>query len=175
MHSCSVTKSCPTLLWPCGLQPVRFLIHGISGKNTRVGCHFLLQGIFPTWNQTCLLNWQANSLPLSQQGNSCGSHINGEKWHHPSKIKDVIKNESKQNSQKHISEILQSWENKYNLFHINWSHSPLTSTAKKEKKKATNNWYRKTANILLYIEFLAFFQESIPTRFLTCPQSIGID
>ena len=30
------------------------------------GCHFLLQGIFPTqgWN-TCLLRWQADSLPLS--------------------------------------------------------------------------------------------------------------
>ena len=23
-------------------------IHGIPGKNTRMGCHFLLQGIFPT-------------------------------------------------------------------------------------------------------------------------------
>ena len=39
------------------------------GKNTGVGCHFLLQGIFLTqgWNQ-CLLHWQADSLPLSHQG-----------------------------------------------------------------------------------------------------------
>ena len=26
-YHCLVTKSCPTLLWPCGLQPARFLQH----------------------------------------------------------------------------------------------------------------------------------------------------
>ena len=39
------------------------------GKNTGVGCHFLLQGIFLTqeWNPClfCLLHWQADSLPLA--------------------------------------------------------------------------------------------------------------
>ena len=39
------------------------------GKNTGVGCHFLLQGLFPTqgWNQCLLLllNWQADCLPLA--------------------------------------------------------------------------------------------------------------
>ena len=45
----SVTKSCPTLLWPSGLQPSRLLCPwDFSGKNTAVGCHCLLQGIFPT-------------------------------------------------------------------------------------------------------------------------------
>ena len=43
-----------------------------SGKNTGVGCHFLLQGIFPTqgWNLCLLqlLHWQVDSLPLSHQG-----------------------------------------------------------------------------------------------------------
>ena len=39
------------------------------GKNTGVGCHFLLQGIFPTWGSNpSLLYWQADSLPLSHQG-----------------------------------------------------------------------------------------------------------
>ena len=37
------------------------------GKNTGVGCHFLLQRILPTqgWNPCllCLLHWQADSLP----------------------------------------------------------------------------------------------------------------
>ena len=44
-----VVQSCPTLCDPmdCGLPG--FSIHGISpGKNTEVGYHFLLQGIFPT-------------------------------------------------------------------------------------------------------------------------------
>ena len=39
------------------------------GKNTGVGCHFLLQGIFLTQgsNQR-LLHWQVDSLPLSHLG-----------------------------------------------------------------------------------------------------------
>ena len=43
-----------------------------SGKNTGVGCHFLLQGIFQTqgWNPRllCLLHWQPGSLPLAPPG-----------------------------------------------------------------------------------------------------------
>ena len=50
-------------LWPRLLCPWDF-----PGKNTGVGFHFLLQGIFPTqrWNLSllCLLHWQADSLPL---------------------------------------------------------------------------------------------------------------
>ena len=42
------------------------------GKNTRVGCHCLLQGIFPTQGSNlrrlCLLPWQAGSLPLAPEG-----------------------------------------------------------------------------------------------------------
>ena len=39
------------------------------GKNTGVGCHFLLQGIFLNHRSNlgllCLLHWLANSLPLA--------------------------------------------------------------------------------------------------------------
>ena len=39
-----------------------------SGNNTGVGCHFLLQGIFPIQGlNPCLLPWQVDSLPLSHQ------------------------------------------------------------------------------------------------------------
>ena len=45
---------------------------GSPGKNTRVGCHFLLQGSFPSQElNPCLvhlLHWKADSLPLSHQG-----------------------------------------------------------------------------------------------------------
>ena len=42
---------------------------GFPGKNTRAGCHFLFQGIFPTQGLIlCLLHWQIDSLPLSHQG-----------------------------------------------------------------------------------------------------------
>ena len=43
-----VAPSCLTLR-PRGLQPARLLCPWDSpGQNTGVGCHFLLQGIFPT-------------------------------------------------------------------------------------------------------------------------------
>ena len=39
----------PDSLWPHGLQPTRLLCSwDFPGKGTGVGCHFLLQGIFPT-------------------------------------------------------------------------------------------------------------------------------
>ena len=42
---------------------------GFPGKNTGVGCHFLLQGIFPTQGSNLrLLHWQADSLRLIHQG-----------------------------------------------------------------------------------------------------------
>ena len=43
-------------------------------KNTRVGSHALLQGIVLAqgWN-LCLLQWQADSLPLSHLGSLCFS------------------------------------------------------------------------------------------------------
>ena len=46
---CLVAQSCPTLCDPMdGSLPVSS-VHGDSpGKNTGVGCHALLQGIFPT-------------------------------------------------------------------------------------------------------------------------------
>ena len=43
----SITQSHPTLLQPCSLPGSS--VHGDSpGKNTGVGCHSLLQGLFPT-------------------------------------------------------------------------------------------------------------------------------
>ena len=43
------------------------------GRNTGVGCHFLLQGIFPTQelnpHLVCLLHWQAGSSPLAPPRN----------------------------------------------------------------------------------------------------------
>ena len=51
-HSKSVSFSCsiiPSSLWPHGLQPTRLLCPwDFPGKDAGVGCHFLLQRIFPT-------------------------------------------------------------------------------------------------------------------------------
>ena len=62
-------------LQPHGLLTASLLCPWDSpGKNTRVGCHFLFQGIFPTQGSNlcllCLLYWQVDSLPLSHLGSS---------------------------------------------------------------------------------------------------------
>ena len=43
-----VTKSCPTLVTPLTVVFQAPLSMGFSSKHTGVGCHFLLQEIFPT-------------------------------------------------------------------------------------------------------------------------------
>ena len=44
---------------------------GFPGKNTGVGRHALLQGVFLTQSSNLsLLRWQVGSLPLSHQGSS---------------------------------------------------------------------------------------------------------
>ena len=46
---CLVAQSCPTLCDPMDCTSPGSSVHGDSlGKNTRVGCHALLQGIFPS-------------------------------------------------------------------------------------------------------------------------------
>ena len=46
---CLVTQACPTTCDPMDCSPPGSSVHGDSpGKNTGVGCHALLQGIFPT-------------------------------------------------------------------------------------------------------------------------------
>jgi len=46
---CLVPQLCPTLCNPVECSPPRLLCPWNSlGKNTGVGCHVLLQGIFPT-------------------------------------------------------------------------------------------------------------------------------
>ena len=65
---CLVTQLCLILCAPWNIaHQVRFLcLWDFPGKNTGVGCHFLLQGIFPTQGSNpCLLDCQADSLPLS--------------------------------------------------------------------------------------------------------------
>ena len=53
-------------LRPHGLQPARLLCPwDFPGKNTGMGCHTLLQGIFPTEGLNLrLLHWQADFLRL---------------------------------------------------------------------------------------------------------------
>ena len=68
--ACSVTSVLSNSLWPYGLLPTRLLCsQDSSGKNTWVGCHALLQGIFPTQglnpHLSWLFHWQVGSLALA--------------------------------------------------------------------------------------------------------------
>ena len=63
--------------WTVALQAP--LSMGFSIKNTGVGCHALLQWIFPTQglksHLLCLLHWQLGSLPLVPPGKPMRVHI----------------------------------------------------------------------------------------------------
>ena len=66
-----VTQSCLILCDPMDCSPPGSSVMGFCSKNTGVGCHFLLQGIFlAKGSNLCLLNWQAASLFLCHHGNS---------------------------------------------------------------------------------------------------------
>ena len=58
-------QSCLTGCSPIAYSPPRLLCPwNFPGKNTGMGCHFLLQAIFQTQElNMCLLHWQAGSLP----------------------------------------------------------------------------------------------------------------
>ena len=78
---CSAAHSCLTLWDSMDYRLPDFSVHGIfPGRHTGMGCHFLLQGILPTWglNQRLLhlLHWQVNSLPLHHLGSPVY------KWYH---------------------------------------------------------------------------------------------
>ena len=65
---CSVPKS-RLFATPRSVALHAPLSWGFPSKNTGVGCHFLLQGIFLTQGSNmCLLHWQLGSSLLSQQG-----------------------------------------------------------------------------------------------------------
>ena len=68
---------CFATLWTVAHQAPMSM--GFPGKNTGVGCHFLLQGIFLTQESNphllCLLHWQGGSLPLVPPGRPrCQGH-----------------------------------------------------------------------------------------------------
>ena len=75
MHALSL-QSCQTLCGPVDCSLPGSSAHGDSpGKNTGVGCHALLQGIFPTQGSNlhllCLLYWKQI---LYHQRNMCLCH-----------------------------------------------------------------------------------------------------
>ena len=86
MHAKSL-QLCPTFCNPVNCSPPGSSVSGMllcpwdsPSKNTGMGCHALLQGIFPTQGSNlhllCLLHWQAGSLPLAPPGKPPDSTVN---------------------------------------------------------------------------------------------------
>ena len=73
VHVCLVTQSCPSLCNPMDRSPPGSSVHGDSpGKNTGVGCHALLQRIFPTrGSNPGLPHFRQILYCLSHQGSLC--------------------------------------------------------------------------------------------------------
>ena len=74
-----VAQLCLTLCNPMDCSPPDSSVYGIFQSRTRVACHFLLQGIFPTQGLNlhllCLLYWQVGSLPLCHLGIPIGPGV----------------------------------------------------------------------------------------------------
>ena len=66
--ACPITELCLTLCDPRDCSPPGSSVRGdFPGKNTGVGCHFLLQEIFLTQGSNLrLLHWQVGSLPAGE-------------------------------------------------------------------------------------------------------------
>ena len=84
-----VTQSCPTLWGPLDCSPPDSSVHGIL-QNTGVGCHFLLQGIFPTQGSNRVSHtagrfftiWAIRGAPSQDQNKNyyqCILHLSGTK------------------------------------------------------------------------------------------------
>ena len=75
---CWVCSAMSKTLRPHGLKP-KSLLHpwNFPGKNTEVGCHFLLEGIFLTQGSNPhLLYWQVDSLSTVSPGKLHGFYSN---------------------------------------------------------------------------------------------------
>ena len=95
IESCSLL---PESWQPYGLQPANLLCPWHSpGKNTGVGCRFLLQGIFPTQG----LNWgllHCRQIFYTSQRKCISLYISPEPGHKTSVSKQEIRKERRENS-----------------------------------------------------------------------------
>ena len=114
-----VTQPCPTLCDPMDCSPVGYSVHGGSPcKDTGVGCHALLQGIFPTQGSNpgllhCRrilyqLSWRnAYNQPAAVFSNAAARFKNPRRIFHPSLL-----------TQSHLQHNIIVCVTSHHLFHI---------------------------------------------------------
>ena len=118
------------------------------GKNTEVGCHFLLWGIFLTQGSNlCLLHWQVDSLPLSPRQSQLPSTEPSKGARHKGGIQSTP--QSKHHSMK------TSFSPQDRLFCGYRCHSPSTETEGATHPLQSNNLRARRAlghNLILTVK-----------------------
>ena len=84
IDACMCTQSCLTPYDPMDLALQAPLSMKFPGKNTGMGCHFLLQGMFRTQGSNlhllCFLNCQSDSLPAEPPGTTLAYLYRSKRW-----------------------------------------------------------------------------------------------
>ena len=79
LDTCVHVQLCPALCDPIDCSFQAPLPWYFPGKNTGMGCHFLLQGFFPTQGSNqyllYLLHWQADSLLTAPLGTQLDGYL----------------------------------------------------------------------------------------------------
>ena len=134
-------------LWPRRLYiacQAPLSVWDFPSKNTRVGCHFLLQRIFLTQGYNpCLLHWQVDSLSLSHKRSPYNN----------SKLSMTFKN----------CESLYCTPVTYIILYINYNSikklkEEKNSKFKKKKKQTNTEFYDKKLHLLLQSKFINIFR-----------------
>ena len=148
------------LLWPHGLQPARLLCPWDSpSKNTGVGCHFLLQGIFLTQGLNlglphcrqmlyCLSHQGRSDFKLERGGS--WNYLGGETCHYFSSFSQV-KGSSISRELEMVNQIL--WSPRSCVFFLETSLKRKEG-AGKEKRNNNGQWVKLKGNTFLKVQYL---------------------
>ena len=160
LHACSASQSCPTLQ-PHGLQRARLLCPWSSPcKNARVGCHSLLQSIFPTQGSN-------SGLPHSRQILYCLSHQGSLDRPYPPTKHFLASDNSAEveisciDSTKRHKNMYLKWLYRWELIHIQHSETWITTVYLQYISVVFINYFIKNNCLTLLLILIVYWQNWI--------------
>ena len=148
---------------PHGQQPTRLpCSRDPPGKNTGVGCHFLLQGIFPTQESNLcllyLLHWKVGSLPLTSPGKPLRSI-----YHMQTQIVEILFNACVPNS---CTTVIQQLD----LLNIYCTWGTMLNNRVTDVKKCSQNFFSlenllKSNLLRIWLSVLSFLKKIVRQNF----------